>query len=216
MPIEFAEDLLENDNFVVSENGSGDLIQEHKPSGAQFKFDTSLNRWVPVEGLDLDGSDIDNVGSLSTDELSVSDSDARIYVSSSSTTITSGQTTVVPFDSIENEDASVLSVDTSNHTITVEQDGVYCLSANVYWDDSVDWTTGDAAWARIYLNGSRLTNYGNPKTGEGNETVQVQYFSDFSSGDTFDVRINQDSGADQTLIGGSDESLSRFEAWRVA
>jgi len=71
MPIEFAEDLLENDNFVVSENGSGDLIQEHKPSGAQFKFDTSLNRWVPVEGLDLDGSDIDNVGSLSTDRSSV-------------------------------------------------------------------------------------------------------------------------------------------------
>lgn len=85
MPIEFAEDLLENDDFRVETDSNGDLIQEHKQTGAQFKFDSNKNRWIPVQGLDLEdanidnasfgtnvdaqGNDINNIGAVNTDEL---------------------------------------------------------------------------------------------------------------------------------------------------
>jgi len=64
MPIEFGEDVLQNDDFIVETDNSGDLVQTHKQTGAQFKFDTSQNAWVPVEGLHLDGEDIVGVGSI--------------------------------------------------------------------------------------------------------------------------------------------------------
>jgi len=60
MPIEFAEGLLENDDFRVETDTNGDLIQEHKQTGAQFKFDSTKNTWVPVQGLDLEGANLDN------------------------------------------------------------------------------------------------------------------------------------------------------------
>jgi len=87
MPIEFAEDLLENDDFKVQTDGNGDLIQEHKQTGATFKFDSTKNRWIPVQGIDLEnanldnanfgtnvdaqGNDINNIGAVNTDDADI-------------------------------------------------------------------------------------------------------------------------------------------------
>jgi len=71
MPIEFGEDVLQNDDFIVETNNSGDLVQTHKQTGAQFKFDVSENAWVPVEGLHLDGEDISGVDNFSTSSMEV-------------------------------------------------------------------------------------------------------------------------------------------------
>jgi len=71
MPIEFSEDLFQNDDFKVETDNNGDLVQTHKQTGAEFKFDASKNRWVPVQGLDLGGATIDNVGSIDSDSIDV-------------------------------------------------------------------------------------------------------------------------------------------------
>jgi len=63
MPIEFGEKILRNDDFIVEED-DGDLVQTHKQTGAQFKFDVSENAWVPVEGLYLDGESITGVENI--------------------------------------------------------------------------------------------------------------------------------------------------------
>lgn len=74
MPIKFGEDILENDDFILETDGNGDLVQTHQQTGAQFKFDSTKMRWIPVEGLDLEGADVSNVGqfdstSVSTDKV---------------------------------------------------------------------------------------------------------------------------------------------------
>lgn len=64
MPIEFSEDLFQNDDFKVETDNNGNLVQTHKQTGAEFLFNATKNRWVPVQGLDLEGATIDNIGSL--------------------------------------------------------------------------------------------------------------------------------------------------------
>jgi hypothetical protein len=71
MPIEFSEDLFQNDDFKVETDNNGDLVQTHKQTGAEFKFDSLKNRWVPVQGLDLGGATVDNVGSMDADSIDV-------------------------------------------------------------------------------------------------------------------------------------------------
>jgi len=70
MPIEFTESLFQNNDFKVTTNNDGDLVQTHQQTGAQFKFDATKNRWVPVQGLDLEGATIDNAGSIDVESLS--------------------------------------------------------------------------------------------------------------------------------------------------
>lgn len=70
MPIEFGPDLFENDDFRVETDANGDLVQTHKQTGAEFKFDATKDRWIPVQGLDLEGATIDNAGSIAVDSLS--------------------------------------------------------------------------------------------------------------------------------------------------
>ena len=62
-------DNIENDNVKIYEE-DGDLIQEHVPTGAQWIFDSSEDTWVPVQGLDLRGENIRNVGDLDSESLS--------------------------------------------------------------------------------------------------------------------------------------------------
>jgi len=71
MPIEFGENILQNDDFVVETDNSGDLVQTHKPTGAQFKYDTSRSSWVPVEGLYLDDEDITGVETIEASDATV-------------------------------------------------------------------------------------------------------------------------------------------------
>jgi hypothetical protein len=64
MPIEISEDVLQNDEFSMVTDSNGDLVLEHKPTGGQFKFDSTNNSWTPVQGLAMGGSDISNAGNV--------------------------------------------------------------------------------------------------------------------------------------------------------
>jgi len=55
-----------NDDFEITES-SGDLVMTHKSTGATFTYDSGKSAWVPSNGLDLSGSDVSNVGALSTE-----------------------------------------------------------------------------------------------------------------------------------------------------
>jgi len=97
MPIEFGGDILRNDFFVVETNNRGDLVQTHKQTGAQFKYDVSESAWVPVEGLYLDGADITGVESVEASEAtvdSISADSATVEGTTSTGDLESGDATV--------------------------------------------------------------------------------------------------------------------------
>jgi len=66
MPIQFSPDDFQNNDFQLAQNNAGDLVLEHKQTGGRFKFDATTDSWVPVQGLDLQGADIVNVGASKT------------------------------------------------------------------------------------------------------------------------------------------------------
>jgi hypothetical protein len=72
MPIEISEDVLENEQFSMVTDSSGDLVLEHNPTGGQFKFDSSANAWTPVQGLEMSGADISGAGSFDSNDADVS------------------------------------------------------------------------------------------------------------------------------------------------
>ncbi|AFH22101.1 hypothetical protein OSG_eHP16_00045 [environmental Halophage eHP-16] len=66
MPIQFSPDDFQNNDFQLAQDNAGDLVLEHKQTGGRFKFDATTDSWVPVQGLDLQGADIVNVGASKT------------------------------------------------------------------------------------------------------------------------------------------------------
>lgn len=66
MPIQFSPDDFQNNDFQLAQDNAGDLVLEHKQTGGRFKFDATTDSWVPVQGLDLQGADIVNVGASQT------------------------------------------------------------------------------------------------------------------------------------------------------
>jgi hypothetical protein len=91
MPIEISEDVLENDEFLMITDLNGDLVLEHKPTGGQFKFDSVDGSWTPVQGLSMDGADIDAAGNIDvsqsvvTQDLTVNGSATGVGVALEST-----------------------------------------------------------------------------------------------------------------------------------
>jgi hypothetical protein len=77
MPIEISEDQLSNDDFDLQTDTNGDLVLEHQQTGGQFKFDSSSDAWVPVQGLDMQGAALDDAGSVETrDSVTVTQGEA--------------------------------------------------------------------------------------------------------------------------------------------
>lgn len=59
------EPLLELGNDVeLEENQNGEPVLRHKPSGAEFKYDSTDDAWKPKATLNMAGNDIEDVGSL--------------------------------------------------------------------------------------------------------------------------------------------------------
>jgi hypothetical protein len=132
MPIEISEDVLQNDEFSMVTDSNGDLVLEHKPTGGQFKFDSTNNAWTPVQGLAMAGGDIDSAGnvdvgqSLVTQDLTVNGSvtglnsdltETRAFLSASSSA------NPVPFDSVSYDADN--NFDTGTHEYTVPSNGTY-------------------------------------------------------------------------------------------
>jgi phage baseplate assembly protein gpV len=91
-------DLLEHDDFKVYEDSSGNLVLEHKSTGATFEYDGSS--WVVSDTLDLNDNDITNVSSLSINDLVDATSAIQSQVVGAGETVTipsgKGQTVAGP------------------------------------------------------------------------------------------------------------------------
>lgn len=167
MPIEFAEGLLENDDFRVETDANGDLIQEHKQTGAQFKFDSTKNRWIPVQGIDLEnanldnanfgtnvdaqGNDINNIGAVSTEQIVTNYHFAEAYDGSDADTrLDNAISAAASGDTIYLETASYSTNRTISSKIRLVGPGSNSISAEI----SGTWTLS----SRISLeNISRIT-----------------------------------------------------------
>ncbi len=72
MPFTIDTDNLENDEFSLTENGSGDLVMEHKSTGATLVYNSTEDQWEPSGGIKtpaVKANELNNNGS----DISLSD-----------------------------------------------------------------------------------------------------------------------------------------------
>jgi len=220
MPIEFAEGLLENDDFRVETDTNGDLIQEHKQTGAQFKFDSTKNTWVPVRAnldnaalgtaLDANNNDINNASAIESASVSTTVASigqvAAVAHPTSNQTFESGTSTKMAIDSVPIEDTDVLTVDTSTDEITVQKDGIYIISIEARWAGESGWSTGDKANLDVRINGLLSNNGDNPKVGTQSETVQNFFVDRLTQDDIITSTLFQTSGGSKQILGSVQET----------
>jgi hypothetical protein len=61
MPFTIDTDNLENDEFSLTENGSGDLVMEHKSTGATLVYNSIEDQWEPSGGIKTPTLEADGV-----------------------------------------------------------------------------------------------------------------------------------------------------------
>ena len=90
--------------------------------------------------------------------------------------------------------------DETNHHIVAHQDGTLFISLTIRWDGSPEWSTGDRVQTQPHKNGSGATDWDQfRKVGDETETTQIGWeLIEVSENDEIDIRVVQDSGADQT------------------
>jgi len=162
---------------------------------------------VPAEGLklatamDANGNDINNVGALEADKASINNNSAKIINTSINQTLSHDTNERLEYDTIDKEDGQVTSVDLSNNTITVLEDGDYLCILKFRCQTNTDWSMGDGLDTKVEVNGA-FSDLDISKRKVGTEVQSfesVWHLDGFSDGDTISATVNQDSGADQFI-----------------
>jgi hypothetical protein len=195
MPIEISEDVLQNDEFSMITDSNGDLVLEHKPTGGQFKFDSTANKWTPVQGLAMGGADISSAGnvdvgqSIVTQDLTVNGSATgvgggvktrtRVFLSSNSTART------IPFDSVSYDPDNNFS--TSTFEYTAPESGFFEFYCCVRGSGTT------RVLLALVVNGDRKAevDYQNP---DGGDSLDLRDIRNINAGDT--VAIENTANAD--------------------
>jgi len=211
MPIQFSPDDFQNNDFQLAQNNAGDLVLEHKQTGGRFKFDATTDSWVPVQGLDLQGADIVNVGASKTNftekadltssngvlqssqlpDLAITNIDVvanqseRLSLTAEAFLSSSSSTDPIPLDRITYDPDG--NFDTTTHKYTVPATGTYQVSATIRLENSI--ASGTRADFFIALNGSAFS------------TTELVYQSGFPSTSITDVR--EFTSGDQITLGNS-------------
>lgn len=165
-------------------------------NGAYAKFKNRGGNWFSDRHAQRDELD---ARLLSSDEASISEVAALVYLSGSLQTVSTATVTKVQFDSIELEDVNVLDVDTTNNNITVQKAGTYFVSPQIKWNADTGWSTADYAELLVKVNGAIVEEQYQRKVGTDAQGVGRTYVGDLAVGDTITVAAYQDSGAGKDI-----------------
>jgi len=176
MTFEIDPNLIENNEVRLTEDGSGDLAIEHVPSGNTITVDqdvaiSDIATDTLPSNLDAQGNDINNVGSVNTDDLTVTET--RAYERSTKT-ISSGAIDATDAIWIEmsaesgssdtlqqltpDKDSQIVILMTGGDSITVQDASNNSISSNKFRLDGQTNKVLDAIQDRIILQHYPPTN----------------------------------------------------------
>lgn len=191
-----------NTMTVEVEGANGEVINP----GGQSSITVTLNGgYVELENIGGDWFTDRNrqSQSVSSKEASIGNIVGKLEWDStqSDQTISDSVVTKVGFATTKIEDSDVVTVSTTDNTITVDKSGKYLVGGYVLWSGGTDWTNGDRVFIYAYVNGGADSHVETPKVGGNNQSSALPVTPlNLSSGDTIDLRVEQRSGVDQTLL----------------
>ena len=225
--LNFGTDATDADYQVRdSDPAGGDLIIEHLPSGATFEYDATENAWIPTDPIGTSNRKAAAITTtaVNTDKASITHTSGVLKWDSGTgdgqQSISSGSVTKVRWDSADIDDTNVVDVKASSDEIDIATAGIYAISAYVRWEDSSNWSAGDTAQIRLFVNGSstRICSIEVVDGGSVFSTVLPMVVEDLSANDTLDIRVFQSSGSTQHLsqdVGSGSPQLGRFSIKRI-
>ena len=148
---------------------------------------------------------LDTGGRVGVEQLSIADSTTVISLTTNAS-IPSGSDTLVPMDTVETENANVLSADLSNDRINVQSNGLYLVSGTITWQTDAGWTVGDRAGIEMERAGTSPVKIfgrnGTRKQSTRRETRPLPArVINAADGDNFRLLAFQDSGSSKALSG---------------
>jgi hypothetical protein len=142
-----------------------------------------------TDNVDAQGNDINNVGSLSTDDLDNKNLGAHPE-NANGQTITSGQWVKITFSAT---DWNAGGWDSQNDKHIIQRSGKHRLALNIEFVDPPD---GTRVYGAVYVNGTRVKQ--SPDTTGAADRTSATVFAtlDLSEGDEIEFYVNQNSGTD--------------------
>ena len=169
--------------------------------------------------IDAKGSDLENLGSVNTDEASIGNV-AAVLVADTDDQQDIPHDTLTKIDygrtaSPGIEHGEIFDADTDNNEITVLESGTYGVSAFIRWRNDSEWSTGDELRMEIKINGSSEYFIEDRKVGTERQGQRLPSIPlELDANDTVDIRVQQDSGEPQEIETRFDQT-ARFGVWRA-
>lgn len=196
------EDAGDGGNFVLARDLDGSVVL--------LEYDSGNSEWVSRGPVNMSGNDLSNVGqidatALSTDTTSIDQLAAQL-LKRSDQTISNNTLTKVTFDSAGLQSQDVLTVDTTNNKIVVDDGGTYLIHAQCRWADP---TQDVRVKAQISINGGELRQSFNESLFDGASREQIQTapaVDTLSQGDEIEFFVEQQGSGDETIDGRNDNT----------
>jgi len=146
---------------------------------------------VPNGNINLNGGDITNAGSVSTNYASISDLAAVVDKGDSDQSVSASTVTKVTWSNASTNDAS--QFDLTNNEFSPAHDGDYLLRANLRMIGS-SVSAGQAIEMRFYKNGNAVKVYDDIVPAADNYGLRGSYYyADLTTSDTIDIRVSSSS-----------------------
>ena len=174
-------------------------------NGAEIQIDENGNVVArPAEGQEFIVEDDARVGTLEAGLSRIKNTSAILEEADETVNFDDAVETKTLWENVSVEQSEIVNVDLSNGEVTVLQDGLYQIRAQVQWDaGSTSWSQGDELLIRVFVNGSRERQRGIFFTTSSSDEYQtISCDIDLKANDTIDIRLQQNSGSDgANLIG---------------
>ena len=193
----FGDTSTDGGNYIVAEDLDGERVL--------LQFDYDADEWQYAGDVNLGGGDLNSVGTarvdaLEADQASIGKTITTVSLSGNQT-IPAQTVTQVEFDNVIDDEFG--TVDTTNYEIEVPETGRYLILYVAGFSSSDDWTNGDDLRVRAEVNESSVTEGFKLKTGNSREYFNTPLYAfSLSAGDVVAFELFQNSGVDQTLLGG--------------
>jgi hypothetical protein len=184
----------------TDDNNRAKLLETADGATVLLEWDGAAGEWVYGGPVNMDGEDITNVGSISTEDLSITDEDYVVATADTSTSFNSNTwgTILFPTEAKDQTDAW----DVANSQFTPTESGRYRITLSPSFNPGAD---GDRIEYRVYntttSNGIFRSSIliANSSNSQG---LPITMSVDLSAGDTYEMQVrDRDSSLDQDGFG---------------
>ena len=205
----------ESGNLILAETDTGTGLFEWDGSAWQFRGPVEMNG-EDVSGIGSLTATSGNFDSVTTGEASIAETVGVMHSTVGTQDIPHDTFTQVAYDTVSDEDSAVVSMDTTNDQIVIQEAGTYRIESTIRWSNDANWSQGDRAevWLRGDIDEMRIREPAHGGWTDDAKSMTTSRTYELSANDTIRTDVRQRSGSTIPVAHSALES-NKLEVVRV-